>query len=89
MSNEMSDKQSISGAQCRAARALCGILTQELADGSGVGRATIERLERDEGGRHQSTIDKLVAYFTSRGIRFTAEPGIIGREPERGQEPTP
>ena len=77
----MSVFPSLSGAQCRAARALLDLTLIDLAALSGVGRATIERLERDERIPRTSTLQRLAEFFTSRGIRFVADIGVIGQPP--------
>jgi predicted transcriptional regulator len=66
----------LSGCQIRAARALLGISSRELAEISGVGWATIRRFELTNGipdGRN-STFQSLRGAFESSGIEFLGDP---------------
>jgi len=66
----------LSGAQLRAGRALLGISSKELSDLSGVGWATIRRLEiadGDPGGR-DATLIKLKRALEAEGIEFIGDP---------------
>ena len=66
----------LSGAQIRAARALLGISSKELAELSGVGWATIRRFEIADGvpeGR-ESTLSRLMESLEAKGIEFLGDP---------------
>lgn len=62
--------------QLRAARAICAMSREELAEVTGVSRNTIHRLETDsdgdlsEIGGYGSTLRKLEDYFAHCGITF-------------------
>jgi transcriptional regulator with XRE-family HTH domain len=59
-------------AQIRAARALLGWRQDQLAKASGVGTATIQRIENTEGtvGGYVSTLMRIQTAFEKAGIRF-------------------
>jgi len=66
----------LSGGQIRAARALLGISSEELAELSEVGWATIRRLELVDGvpnGRG-ATIAKIRRALEAEGIEFIGDP---------------
>lgn len=68
--------QVISGSQIRAARALLGISSQQLAKLSGIGWATIRRLELSDGipdGRLK-TLVQLKRAFEGQDIQFLGDP---------------
>jgi transcriptional regulator with XRE-family HTH domain len=58
--------------QIRAARALLGWRQQDLSKASGVGTATIRRIEKSEGAPagYVSTIVRIQAALEQAGIRF-------------------
>jgi len=65
-------------AQIRAARALLGWRQEELANASGVGTATIQRIEKSVGpiGGYVSTLMRIQSALEQAGIRFLDnEPG--------------
>ena len=78
----MSDNSSQGGAvqpsslQIRAARALLGITSQELASMSGVGWATIRRFEEAEGvpPSRSGTLDRVKITLEDAGIEFLGDP---------------
>jgi len=59
-------------AQIRAARALLGWRQEQLAKASGVGAATIQRIERSVGpvGGYVSTLTRIQSAFEQAGIVF-------------------
>jgi transcriptional regulator with XRE-family HTH domain len=68
-------------AQIRAARALLGWRQEELAKASGIGTATIQRIEKSDRpiGGYVSTLMRIQSAFEEAGIRFLdndAEGGI-------------
>lgn len=66
----------ISGAQLRAARALLGISSKDLATHSGVGWATVRRFELSDGvpaGR-ESTLQSLKSTLEAQGVEFIGDP---------------
>jgi transcriptional regulator with XRE-family HTH domain len=67
--------------QIRAARALLGWSQSELAHRAGVGLATLQRIEQNEGivKGHFSTVLKIQKALEGAGIRFTEDDkGEIG-----------
>ena len=67
-------------AQIRAARALLGWSQTQLARRAGLGLATLQRIERDEGiekGKF-STVIKIQKALEQAGIHFTDDIGEIG-----------
>jgi transcriptional regulator with XRE-family HTH domain len=62
----------ITGAQIRAARALIGWTTQQLADTSGVHYATLSRAEQNEGvpNMRAQTLALVQASLESAGVIF-------------------
>jgi transcriptional regulator with XRE-family HTH domain len=79
-------------AQIRAARALLGWRQEQLAKASGIGTATIQRIERSAGpvGGYVSTLMRIQSAFEKAGILFLdddAAGGIgvrLGKKPQRG-----
>lgn len=65
----------ISGAQCRAARALLNITKEELAAMARVSRSTIEHIERDNPSVKFSTHSLVFGALERRGVRFVAPNG--------------
>jgi len=66
----------LSGCQIRAARALLGISSEELAEMSGVGWATIRRFELVDGvpnGRG-ATLTQIKHALEAEGIEFIGDP---------------
>ena len=59
-------------AQIRAARALLGWRQEELAKASGIGTATIQRIEKsnDPIGGYFSTVTRIQSAFEKAGIQF-------------------
>jgi len=66
--------------QIRAARALLGWSQGTLAQGAGIGLATLQRIEQNEGvvKGNFSTILKIQKVLEEAGIRFIDEGGEIG-----------
>ena len=66
----------IASEQIRAARALLRITAQDLSTASGVGLATIKRLEAGDGlpPAHAQTLDKLTKALESAGVEFLGTP---------------
>lgn len=66
----------IASEQIRAARALLRMTAQELSAASGVGLATIKRLEAGDGlpPAHAQTLDKLRKSLEAAGIEFLGLP---------------
>ena len=60
------------GAQIRAARALLGWRQEELAKASGIGTATIQRIEKSDGpiGGYVTTLMRIQSAFEKAGIQF-------------------
>lgn len=66
----------ISPSQSSAARALLGRMSyDEVAEASGVGKYVIMRFEKNENTPHQNNLNKLQAYYESRGIEFLEHDG--------------
>ena len=71
----------LQSAQLRAARALLGWRQNDLAKASGVGLATVARIEQGEGvvQGNFSTIVKIQQTLEREGISFISDPpGTIG-----------
>lgn len=68
-------KNSITVAQCRAARALLGWTQQELHQRSGVASKTIADFERGAREPYPRTLADLVRTLEDAGIEFIAENG--------------
>ena len=66
----------IASEQVRAARALLRTTAQQLSDVSGVGLATIKRLEAGDGlpAAHAQTLDKLTKALEAAGVEFLGAP---------------
>ena len=66
----------IASEQIRAARALLRMTAQDLSSASGVGLATIKRLEACDGlpPAHAQTLDKLSKSLEAAGIEFLGSP---------------
>jgi transcriptional regulator with XRE-family HTH domain len=66
----------IASEQIRAARALLRMTAQQLSSLSGVGLATIKRLEATDGlpPAHAQTLDKLIKSLEIAGIEFIGSP---------------
>ncbi len=66
----------ITTAQIRAARALLRWTAADLAEASGVGTATIKRLEVQDGvpGVHAKTLQAIQAALEAAGIEFLGSP---------------
>jgi transcriptional regulator with XRE-family HTH domain len=67
-------------AQIRAARALLGWRQEDLAQASGIGLATIARLEQGEGLVRSTvtTVVKIQRALEAAGVMFIAEDGTAG-----------
>jgi len=70
----------LTGAQCRAARALLRLKAQDLADMANVGIATINRIERvDElPSVNVKTLARVRAALEERGVEFINAGGYTG-----------
>lgn len=68
----------ITAAQSRAARALLNITQDDLADLSGVSKATIADFEREGRNPQRRTLKDLRAAFEARGVVFLADSGGVG-----------
>ena len=66
----------ITSQQIRAARALLRITVVDLANASGVGVATIKRIEAVNGipPAHAKTLDQISRSFSDAGIEFIGTP---------------
>lgn len=89
-------KFQVSSAQLRAARALLGISSEELAEMSGVGWATIRRFDRATGlpVSRGGTIERITQTLEEAGIEFIGDPiespGVrLRRDRTRGDQTTP
>ncbi|TXN40651.1 helix-turn-helix transcriptional regulator [Methylobacterium sp. WL30] len=69
------DEKAISGAQCRAARALLDWTREDLARESKVSRATIADYETGKRPARERTTDDLRQALEAGGIEFTPENG--------------
>jgi predicted transcriptional regulator len=67
-------------AQIRAARALLDWRQEDLSKASGVGTATIQRIEKGDGPitGYVSTVMRIQAAFEKAGIVFIADDEIAG-----------
>lgn len=65
----------ITGAQCRAARALIGISQDDLAEMSGVSRRTIANFETAEREPIAATLSALTNSLKTGGVEFIPENG--------------
>ena len=67
-------------AQIRAARALLGWRQEDLAKASGVGTATIQRIEKSDGPitGYVSTVMRIEAAFEKAGILFITDDELAG-----------
>lgn len=63
-------KDSISPAQCRAARALLGMTQAELSEASGVPLTVIARFESDATKPRASSFRPIIAALSKAGIVF-------------------
>src|SRR5450759_871303 len=71
-SNQEQSCPMLHAVQIRAARALLGWRQEQLAKASGVGAATIQRIERSVGpvGGYVSTLTRIQSALEKAGIRF-------------------
>jgi predicted transcriptional regulator len=69
-------RDQLSSAQIRAARALIGLSTKELAELSGVGWATIRRFEQTDGvpPSRAGTLKRLKECLEEVGVEFLGDP---------------
>jgi transcriptional regulator with XRE-family HTH domain len=67
-------------AQIRAARALLGWRQEDLSKASGVGTATIQRIEKGDSpiGGYVSTLVRIQAAFEDAGVLFIDGDGAAG-----------
>ena len=67
-------------AQIRAARALLGWRQEDLSKASGVGTATIQRIEKSHGPitGYVSTVMRIQAAFEKAGVLFITDDEIAG-----------
>ena len=78
----------ISSGQIRAARALLRMTVAELAESSGIGVATIKRLEATNGlpPAHVRTLESLRKALEGAGVEFLGspdnQPGVVLTRPE-------
>ncbi|MFZ1153010.1 MAG: helix-turn-helix transcriptional regulator [Xanthobacteraceae bacterium] len=72
--------QKLEPAQIRAARALLDWRQEDLSKASGVGTATIQRIEKSDGPitGYVSTVMRIEAAFEKAGILFIADDEIAG-----------
>ena len=70
----------IDPAQIRAARALLGWRQEDLSKASGVGTATIQRIEKADSGTtgYVSTLSRIQAAFETAGVLFIDDDGTAG-----------
>ena len=70
----------IEPAQIRAARALLGWRQEDLSKASGVGTATIRRIEKANSGTtgYVSTLSRIQAAFETAGVLFINDDGAAG-----------
>lgn len=69
----------ISGSQIRAARALLGMKSEELAQLSGITRKGIEDFERGDTMPRENTIKAITRALYEQGIEFTENDGVRRR----------
>jgi predicted transcriptional regulator len=67
-------------AQIRAARALLGWRQEDLSKASGVGTATIQRIEKSDGPitGYVSTVIRIQSAFEKAGVLFITDDEIAG-----------
>jgi predicted transcriptional regulator len=67
-------------AQIRAARALLGWRQEDLSKASGVGTATIQRIEKSDGPitGYVSTVMRIQGAFEKAGVLFITDDEIAG-----------
>jgi transcriptional regulator with XRE-family HTH domain len=72
--------QKLEPAQIRAARALLGWRQEDLSKASGVGTATIQRIEKSDGPitGYVSTVMRIEAAFEKAGILFITDDELAG-----------
>jgi hypothetical protein len=74
----------VTSQQIKAARALLGWNSVQLADAAGVGRATIWRLESADGplGGEPATVAKIIGALEAAGVEFLddSRPGVRMRQ---------
>jgi len=70
----------IEPAQIRAARALLGWRQEDLSKRSGVGTATIRRIEKADSNRtgYVSTLSRIQAALETAGVLFIDDDGTAG-----------
>jgi transcriptional regulator with XRE-family HTH domain len=66
---------SISGPQCRAARALLGLSQDDVAEASNVAKATIANFEVGKRRPYDRTLDDLRGALEAAGVEFIPENG--------------
>lgn len=82
----------VTSQQVKAARALLGWNSVQLADAAGVGKATIWRLESADGplGGEPATVAKIIGALEAAGVEFLDDdkPGVqLVRPPRGGTKP--
>lgn len=66
------ETQRLSAAQLKASRAFLELTAQELAEGAGVGVATIRRAEAGQAIEMSSAIQqKILSFLAARGVTIT------------------
>jgi transcriptional regulator with XRE-family HTH domain len=82
-------------AQCRAARALLGMEQGELAEASGIARATVIDFEKGQRLPRSATVLALRTALEAAGVIFVAENGegagvrLRKTRPDEDREPEP
>jgi transcriptional regulator with XRE-family HTH domain len=73
-------RSSVGTAQIRAARALLGWRQGDLSRASGVGTATVNRIEKASSGAsgYVSTLSRIQAAFETAGVLFIDDDGGAG-----------
>jgi predicted transcriptional regulator len=71
-------KNSVTPAQCRAARALLGMTQADLSERSGVAVTVIARFESDASTPRAASFRQLIAAFSKAGIVFLDADGVSG-----------
>jgi transcriptional regulator with XRE-family HTH domain len=75
MTSENGIPFAITGAQCRAARALIGVKREDLAVRSGVPMRTLSRFEDGEGATRKTALAAIRTALEACGVVFIAENG--------------
>ncbi len=75
---------SIRGEIFRAARELCNLSRQELADCVGVSHVTIRNIEKGYNKPQRTTLQCLTEEFNSRGVEFNVS-YVYGNKEKKGE----